>query len=194
MSELRHDLTRPADLTHREFSGPRRTAHPVYLDRLPPCNAACPAGENIQAWLAEAQRGRFEHAWRALVENNPMPAVHGRVCYHPCEDHCNRLGLDSSVAIHSVERYLGDLAIERHGLLHQEAFELAHLVDGDPGLLGHIFARRLTAAPVAQLSSRLRDLVVVVDHVHRQPYGAPLVGEAAADRMPDPPARVGAET
>ncbi len=113
MSELRHDLTRPADLTHREFSGPRRTAHPVYLDRLPPCNAACPAGENIQAWLAEAQRGRFEHAWRALVENNPMPAVHGRVCYHPCEDHCNRLGLDSSVAIHSVERYLGDLAIER---------------------------------------------------------------------------------
>ena len=48
-----------------------------------------------------------------LVADNPMPAVHGRVCYHPCEDSCNRKHLDSAVSIHAVERFLGDLAIEK---------------------------------------------------------------------------------
>jgi NADPH-dependent glutamate synthase beta subunit-like oxidoreductase len=85
----------------------------VYVDLLPPCNAACPAGENIQAWLAHAEAGRLEQAWRALVADNPLPAIHGRVCYHPCESGCNRAELDSAVSIHSVERFLGDLAVEQ---------------------------------------------------------------------------------
>ncbi len=42
-----------------------------------------------------------------------MPAIHGRVCYHPCETVCNRAQLDSSVSIHGVERYLGDLALDK---------------------------------------------------------------------------------
>ena len=86
---------------------------PVYVDLLPPCNAGCPAGENIQAWLAHAEAGDHERAWRQLVSDNPMPAIHGRVCYHPCESVCNRASLDSAVSIHSVERFLGDLALER---------------------------------------------------------------------------------
>ena len=85
----------------------------MYLDLLPPCNAGCPAGENIQAWLAEMQAGRPEAAWRTLVADNPFAAIHGRVCYHPCETGCNRAELDSAVSIHAVERYLGDLALER---------------------------------------------------------------------------------
>ena len=80
---------------------------------LPPCNAACPAGENIQGWLAHVQAGEHERAWRELVADNPFAAIHGRVCYHPCESHCNRASLDSAVSIHSVERFLGDLARER---------------------------------------------------------------------------------
>jgi NADPH-dependent glutamate synthase beta subunit-like oxidoreductase len=80
---------------------------------LPPCNAACPAGENIQAWLAHAQAGEHEQAWRALVADNPFASIHGRVCYHPCESSCNRANLDSAVSIHAVERFLGDLARER---------------------------------------------------------------------------------
>src|ERR1035437_8953531 len=71
---------------------------PMYVDRLPPCNQACPAGENIQEWLNFAQQGRYQEAWRALVQNNPMPAIHGRVCYHPCENGCNRKHLDSAVS------------------------------------------------------------------------------------------------
>jgi len=85
----------------------------VYVDLLPPCNVACPAGENIQAWLAHVEAGRFEDAWRTIVTDNPFPAVHGRVCYHPCEDSCNRAELDSPVSIHSIERFLGDMAIEQ---------------------------------------------------------------------------------
>ena len=90
---------------------PVRTKRPLYVDRLPPCNSACPAGENVQAWLAEAQAGRFREAWEIIVRDNPMPAVHGRVCYHPCEDSCNRKDVDESVSIHAVERFLGDEAL-----------------------------------------------------------------------------------
>jgi 2-oxoacid:acceptor oxidoreductase delta subunit (pyruvate/2-ketoisovalerate family) len=94
-------------------TGSWRTERAVYVDRLPPCNHACPAGENIQRWLYEAEEGGagYERAWRKLVEDNPFPAIMGRVCYHPCEDACNRGQLDEAVGIHSVERFLGDEAI-----------------------------------------------------------------------------------
>jgi NADPH-dependent glutamate synthase beta subunit-like oxidoreductase len=102
------------DLLHgRSRAGPVRHQRPIYVDLLPPCNAGCPAGENIQAWLAYAETGDHERAWRQLTADNPMPAIHGRVCYHPCESVCNRASLDSAVSIHSVERFLGDLALER---------------------------------------------------------------------------------
>jgi 2-oxoacid:acceptor oxidoreductase delta subunit (pyruvate/2-ketoisovalerate family) len=94
-------------------TGSWRTERPVYIDRLPPCNNACPAGENIQSWLYQAEDGGYEAAWRALMRDNPFPAVMGRVCYHPCEDVCNRASLDQAVGINSVERFLGDTAIEQ---------------------------------------------------------------------------------
>ena len=110
----RQDVTPLPDLLHgRSRAGPVREQRPVYVDLLPPCNAGCPAGENIQAWLGYAEAGDHERAWRQLVADNPMPAIHGRVCYHPCESVCNRASLDSAVSIHSVERFLGDLALDR---------------------------------------------------------------------------------
>jgi len=112
MSRKPSDMTRPADLMrHGKGTGPVRSRRPVYRDFLPPCNDACPAGENIQAWLSHVQGGRYRLAWETLMRDNPMPAVHGRVCYHPCESHCNRGELDSSVSIHAVERFLGDMAL-----------------------------------------------------------------------------------
>ena len=112
MSAQRSDLTHPPDMTRERRTGPFRTRQPIYRDLLPPCNNACPAGENIQAWLDAVQAGRLEEAWRILVQDNPMPALHGRVCYHPCEDACNRRHLDETVSIHAIERLLGDAAIE----------------------------------------------------------------------------------
>jgi 2-oxoacid:acceptor oxidoreductase delta subunit (pyruvate/2-ketoisovalerate family) len=94
-------------------TGTWRTLRPVYVDRLPPCNNACPAGENIQNWLFHAESGDYENAWRALTQENPLPAVMGRVCYHPCEGACNRAEVDAAVGINSVERFLGDEAIKR---------------------------------------------------------------------------------
>jgi NADPH-dependent glutamate synthase beta subunit-like oxidoreductase len=115
MSHLPRDLTPLPDLLNdAALAGPVRTRRPVYGDLLPPCNAGCPAGENIQAWVASTRAGEHERAWRQLVADNPFPAIHGRVCYHPCENVCNRAELDSSVSVHSVERFLGDLALE-HG-------------------------------------------------------------------------------
>ena len=110
MSEKPSDMTSVVDLTSRKGTGPMRTERPVYMDLLPPCNHACPAGEDIQSWLALAQAGKYRQAWETLVRDNPLPAVHGRVCYHPCETSCNRKDLDASVSIHVVERFLGDLA------------------------------------------------------------------------------------
>ena len=69
MSHDRSDLTRPPDLSHERRTGPMLIQRPIYVDLLPPCNHACPAGENIQAWLGLAQGGRFEEAWRTLVAN-----------------------------------------------------------------------------------------------------------------------------
>jgi len=115
MSNIRVENMSPVvDLTQRRHTGPTRTQHPQWHQLLPPCNNACPAGENIQGWLALAQAGKYEAAWRLLVADNPFPAIHGRVCYHPCEVACNRSALDSAVTVHAVERFLGDLAIE-HG-------------------------------------------------------------------------------
>jgi 2-oxoacid:acceptor oxidoreductase delta subunit (pyruvate/2-ketoisovalerate family) len=94
-------------------TGSWRTSRPVYLDRMPPCNHQCPAGEDIQGWLFHAESGNYEKAWRHLTENNPFPAIMGRVCYHSCEDACNRAKLDAPVGINSVERFLGDEAIKQ---------------------------------------------------------------------------------
>lgn len=112
MNKNASDLTQSPDLTHERRTGPFRTQRPVYKDLLPPCNHACPAGENIQEWLSHATAGRYREAWETLVRDNPMPGVHGRVCYHPCESNCNRQEMDSAVSIHSVERFLGDLALK----------------------------------------------------------------------------------
>ena len=114
MSLVLEDLTPVLRATIQKGAGPQRWQHPTWIDHLPPCNRACPAGENIQAWLAHVREGRCEAAWRTLVRDNPLPGIHGRACYHPCEGSCSRKDLDESVSIHAVERFLGDLAME-HG-------------------------------------------------------------------------------
>ncbi|WP_371827977.1 NAD(P)-binding protein [Commensalibacter papalotli (ex Servin-Garciduenas et al. 2014)] len=114
MNKNQHDMSGVVDLMRPQTTGSERKSHPIYVDLLPPCNEACPAGENIQSWLAHAQAGDYYEAWLELTKNNPFPAIHGRVCYHPCETACNRVELNSSVSIHAVERFLGDKALEEN--------------------------------------------------------------------------------
>ena len=94
-------------------TGSWRNERPVYVNRMPPCNNACPAGEDVQGWLYEGESGNYELAWRNLVKDNPLPAIMGRICYHPCQTACNRAELDEAVGINSVERFLGDEAIKQ---------------------------------------------------------------------------------
>lgn len=160
MAKAQTDITLPPDLRLKTGTGPVRRQQPVYVDSIPPCNHACPAGENIQRWLDQAQAGHFEEAWRILVRDNPLPAVHGRVCYHPCESACNRGQVDSAVSIHAVERFLGDQALAHGWLPSIEAepsgFRVLVIGSGPSGLaaawhlalLGHSVEIR-EAGPVA---------------------------------------------
>jgi formate dehydrogenase beta subunit len=113
MSLLPADLTPVYKATVAKGTNARRWQRPAFVDLLPPCNHGCPAGENIQAWLSLAQSGRYEEAWQKYMQENPLPGTHGRACYHPCESACNRQQLDEAVSIHSLDRFLGDLANEK---------------------------------------------------------------------------------
>ena len=93
---------------------------PAQLEKLPPCRAGCPGGADVRLWIGWiAQRDRLglgleealERAWLEIVDRNPFPAVTGRICPHPCESGCNRDGKDGAVAIHALERYVGDWAL-----------------------------------------------------------------------------------
>ena len=106
-------ITLDVGTSRANHTGSWRTERPIYADHIPPCNAACPAGEDIQGWLYLAEEGRYREAFESLTQNNPMPAVMGRVCYHPCETACNRAKIDHAVGINAVERFLGDEAIRQ---------------------------------------------------------------------------------
>ena len=113
MREKPFAITLDVGSSRANHTGSWRSERPEYVRHLPPCNGACPAAEDVQGWLFHAEGGDYEAAWRHIVADNPFPAVMGRVCYHPCETACNRGHLDEAVGINSVERFLGDLAIER---------------------------------------------------------------------------------
>ena len=130
-------------------TGSWRTERAQYVNRMAPCGHACPAGEDVQAWLYEAEEGGegYEHAWRKIIEDNPFPAIMGRVCYHPCETACNRAELDESVGINSVERFLGDEAIAKGWRFEPPAEESGKRVlvvgAGPSGLSAAYHLRRL---------------------------------------------------
>ena len=101
--------------TRGNKTGSWRFASPRYDAKTSPCSAACPAGEDIARIEMLATQGLFKEAWEAILLENPFPSVCGRVCFHPCEDLCNRREFDAAIAIHSLERFLADTAI-RYGI------------------------------------------------------------------------------
>ena len=93
-------------------TGNFRFYRPVYRDKTPPCNHACPTGEQIQKYLDHVKHDRYLDGYLTILEDNPMPAVTGRVCYHPCETACNRAAHDEPIGIRGVERFLGDFGLK----------------------------------------------------------------------------------
>jgi NADPH-dependent glutamate synthase beta subunit-like oxidoreductase len=90
-------------------TGNWRAIRPVYRDKMPPCNNACGTNEKIQGYLDLVKRGKYLDAYALIKEDMPFPSVTGRVCYHPCEQACNRGQYDEAISIRAVERFLGDL-------------------------------------------------------------------------------------
>jgi NADPH-dependent glutamate synthase beta subunit-like oxidoreductase len=90
-------------------TGNWRLTRPVYRDKMPPCNNACGTNEKIQGYLDLVKRGKYLDAYALIKEDMPFPSVTGRVCYHPCEQACNRGKYDEAISIRAVERFLGDL-------------------------------------------------------------------------------------
>lgn len=95
---------------------------PAYVLKTPPCKNACPNETDIReilttiSWtedLGKSYDESFVRAWEILTEKNPFPSVCGRVCPHPCEGDCNRGYKDGAVGINSIERFIGDYALEK---------------------------------------------------------------------------------
>ncbi len=140
-------ITLEVESSLANHTGSWRVERPQYVNLMPPCNNACPAGENIQNWLYVAEDGSYEEAWKSLIIENPFPAIMGRVCYHPCQTACNRAQLDEAVGINSVERFLGDLAIKKGWVIPVTAapsgFHVLIIGSGPAGLSAAYHLRRL---------------------------------------------------
>jgi len=145
-------LTRGADAlpgSALDFrTGDWRDQRPIHRHRPAPCHHACPAGEDPQAYIARLDEGNPRAAWEALIAANPLPAITGRVCHHPCEDDCNRGQFDQAIAIHEIERFLGDAAIREDWPypvpeLADDAPEVAVVGAGPAGLSAAYHLRRL---------------------------------------------------
>jgi len=93
-------------------TGSWRHVRPIYVDRTAACRRGCPAGEPIPEYFALAKESKYVEAWKRIMEENPLPGVCGRVCYHPCEKNCNRREFDEPIAIHYMERFVSDQVID----------------------------------------------------------------------------------
>lgn len=127
-------------------TGNWKNIEPFYINKMPPCNNLCPAGEDIVLQLALVKEKRFKEAVDLLKSENPFPAVCGRVCPHFCEQECNRSELGGSIAIRATERFLGDYALETGWRAPKSAGsgkKVAVIGAGPAGLSCAFFLRRL---------------------------------------------------
>ena len=101
-------------------TGSWRFFHPKFDEKTAPCSAACPLGQDVARIEMLTSWGLLKDAWQTILNENPFPAICGRVCFHPCESACNRAGMDDPIAIHHLERFLGDAARWRRcGFYHR---------------------------------------------------------------------------
>jgi len=78
------------------------------VDKLSPCEAACPLNMDVPNYIMAIAHGNFRQALDIIRDTNPLPSVCGRVCHHPCELECNRKEVDSAIAIEWLKRYAAD--------------------------------------------------------------------------------------
>lgn len=94
-------------------TGNWRLMTPSYVSKTPPCNANCPAGTDVRAFVRLTAEKKFDEAFEVIARHNPFPGICGRVCPHFCEQNCNRNQLDEGLNVGAMERFLGDRLRQR---------------------------------------------------------------------------------
>ncbi len=143
--------------TEVRHTGTWRSALPVYKDRPSPCHLACPVNGDIATWVGQVKSKDYYQAWLTLVDNNPFPAITGRICHHPCEGGCNRKEQDESVAICALERFVGDMALEEAWAFPQVALSQTQsiaVVGGGPAGLSAAYQLRRRGYAVTLFEAR----------------------------------------
>jgi len=118
-------------------TGSQRSERPIFTNKTSPCRQACPIGIDIPAAFHKASKGEYDEALKIYLDENPLPGICGRVCYHPCELDCNRKHFDDSVNIRSFERFLSDHAqvdIKNEITIHSKKEKVAVIGSGPAGL------------------------------------------------------------
>ena len=89
---------------------PQAVPNKFLIDKkeTPPCKVSCPLHMDVQGYLALIANGKLKEAYELIRRTNPLPAVCGRVCYHPCEQACKRGYVDEPLAIASLKRFAAD--------------------------------------------------------------------------------------
>ena len=128
-------------------TGSWRFTLPVYKDKAAPCSAACPTAIEIPKVEMHLAKGEIKKAWEKIVWENPMPAVCGRVCFHQCENACNRKDFDSPVGINSLEKFVGDIALSEtysfNEIKSKNSKQIAIIGAGPSGLSAAYFLTKL---------------------------------------------------
>lgn len=83
-------------------------------DCVAPCRQACPANQDCQGYAGLIANGRYDEAFRLIMEDNPLPGCIGRVCPHPCEDACRRELLEGPLSLMQLKRFAADIAGARY--------------------------------------------------------------------------------
>ncbi|MFC1820690.1 FAD-dependent oxidoreductase, partial [Thermodesulfobacteriota bacterium] len=123
-------------------TGNWRVFRPVFKTKIPPCSEACPAGVDIRGFISLMKQGRFLEAHTLYTEENPFPAICGRVCYHPCEASCNRKDFDQAVGINATERFLADFNMPISKVSPVSGKQVAVIGSGPAGMsCSHYLAR-----------------------------------------------------
>lgn len=131
--------------SENRLTGTWRSALPNYQDQPSPCLGACPVNGRIADWIKQIKDGNIYEAWVTLSDNNPFPAIAGRICHHPCETACNRRDLDETVGICSLERFAGDTALAEGWAFAAPATERAQsvgIIGGGPAGLSAAYQLR----------------------------------------------------
>jgi NADPH-dependent glutamate synthase beta subunit-like oxidoreductase/Pyruvate/2-oxoacid:ferredoxin oxidoreductase delta subunit len=124
-------------------TGTWRFVRPVVTPKMPPCTGACPVAVDIRGFIELTKNGLIEAALESYLEENPFPAILGRVCMHPCETACNRGNFDEALSINGLENYIGDSTTEHPYCNQDNGKKIVVIGSGPSGLSCAYFLKRL---------------------------------------------------